>query len=356
MHIFVTVSLVLATIVDEKQHLFPNYCYFCKKNRITVKKKEEYPTNIVTYEAQETLVKVATEKNDFELLGAIKDVDLIAGEFKKHKSCYKSYTRTCSMKIQPSETVYEKGNFEAVCSVIDVEVLNNSKSLSIDTLLSLYRKNIDDVKQYRYYLKKRIESQYGDEIMFLSPGYRKPDVVISKLCVEASSLSQCFEHAENNMVTKVAKLLRKYVLDTVRESSDMTWPPDVDKLNAHDRKPPEILQHFYRILLGFNKPTEKSVRIVDSLCADILYNISNGKFITLKHTSVGLGLHSLTGMKTPITQLHRLGHSISYDMICRIETGQAELAQQQLKTSTILPLQPINQEAQVSEITTKLKI
>ena len=57
-----------------------------------MKKKEEFPTKIVTYEAQETLLKIATEKNDFDLLGTIKDVDLIAGEFKKHKSCYKSYT------------------------------------------------------------------------------------------------------------------------------------------------------------------------------------------------------------------------------------------------------------------------
>ena len=49
-------------------------------------KTEEFPTKIVTFEAQETLLKIATEKNDFDLLGAIKDVDLIAGEFKNHKT------------------------------------------------------------------------------------------------------------------------------------------------------------------------------------------------------------------------------------------------------------------------------
>ena len=53
-------------------------------------------------------------------------------------------------------------------------------------------------------------------------------------------------------------------------------------------------------------------------------------------------------MKAPVTQLHRLGHSTAYDMVCRIETGQAELAQQQLKSSTILLLQPINQDVQES--------
>ena len=39
-------------------------------------------------------------------------------------------------------------------------------------------------------------------------------------------------------------------------------------------------------------------------------------------------------------------------MIWYAETGQAELAQQQLKSSTILPLQPINQDVQVSLIKT----
>ena len=56
---------------------------------------------------------------------------------------------------------------------------------------------------------------------------------------------------------------------------------------------------------------------------------SNGRFLTLKYTTIGRRLHSLTGMKAPVTQLHQLGHFISYDMVCQIETGQAELAQQQ---------------------------
>ena len=70
----------------EKKFLFPRHCYFCKKNRITVNKKEEYPSNIVTTVAQETLVRSATIKNDLPLLGLIKDVDLIAAEFMNTKS------------------------------------------------------------------------------------------------------------------------------------------------------------------------------------------------------------------------------------------------------------------------------
>ena len=172
--------------IIKKQNLFPDYCYFCIKNRIIVNKKE-FPTKIVTYKAQETLLKIATEKNDFGLLGAIKDVNLIASEFKKHKSCYKFYTSSAKNNSEPS---YEKVNFEAVCNVIEDQVIFKSKSFSIYALLNLYRENIDDLKQYRYYLKKRIECKFGEKIMFLSPAYRKPDIVVGKASTETSSLSQ----------------------------------------------------------------------------------------------------------------------------------------------------------------------
>ena len=53
----------------------------------------------------------------------------------------------------------------------------------------------------------------------------------------------------------------------------------------------------------------------------------NGKFISAKHASIGLGLHSITGMKIPITIMERLRHSIMYDQVNQIETAQAELVQ-----------------------------
>lgn len=144
-----------------------------------------------------------------------------------------------------------------------------------------------------------------------------------------------------------AKILRKSTLDTIAGIDKLSWPPNVDELKSNDENCPDLLKLFYKTLLGIIAKTEKSVRIVNSLCSDVLYNISNGKYATLKHACLGLGIHSLTGMKTPIIQLHRPGHSISYDMVRRIETAQAELAQHLLNTSTILPLEPVAEGEQV---------
>ena len=96
--------------------------------------------------------------------------------------------------------------------------------------------------------------------------------------------------------------------------------------NYHKREPPELLRYFYETLLLSRNKSETYTRFVDSFSSDIMFAISNGKYVSLKHTSLGLGLHSMTAMENPVNIFHRLGHSISYDMVCRIETVQAELS------------------------------
>ena len=71
--------------------MFPRCCYFCKNNRITVNKSEQKPTNILTNEAQESLKRAAASKHDYVLYEAIKDVELIANEFKKQKVLQRIY-------------------------------------------------------------------------------------------------------------------------------------------------------------------------------------------------------------------------------------------------------------------------
>ena len=78
-----------------------------------------------------------------------------------------------------------------------------------------------------------------------------------------------------------------------------------------------------------------------------MYAVSKGEFLTLKHASVGLGLHSLTGQKLPLQVLSRLGHSMIYDQICEVETAQAELVQHLISLSLPLPICPIDEESKV---------
>ena len=49
--------------------------------------------------------------------------------------------------------------------------------------------------------------------------------------------------------------------------------------------------------------------------------------VILKYFLIGLGLHNITDLKTPIKILSHLGHSIDYSLVCEVETAEAEAAQ-----------------------------
>ena len=78
--------------------------------------------------------------------------------------------------------------------------------------------------------------------------------------------------------------------------------------------------------------------LAQSLSKDIVYALSNGKFLTLKHTALAIGLHSITGLKIPIIILSRLGHCITNDKVREIETAQAEQAEELYQQGKSLPV------------------
>ena len=59
----------------------------------------------------------------------------------------------------------------------------------------------------------------------------------------------------------------------------------------------------------------------------MIHGVTRGKVVTLKHFLLGVGLHNITGLKLPIRVLSHLGHCIDYDLVCDIETAEAEIAQ-----------------------------
>ena len=77
------------------------------------------------------------------------------------------------------------------------------------------------------------------------------------------------------------------------------------------------------------KPEDHSLsdsmrRLILSNSSDLIASVSRGKVVTLKQFLLGVGLHNITGLKTPIRILSQLGHCIDYNLVCEIETSQAE--------------------------------
>ena len=89
------------------------------------------------------------------------------------------------MREGPSET--EKGedevtgNFDAVLSMIDYDVLQGQQCISMETLMDEFGGD-SGTKQSRFKLKERIHKLFEEKLVFLQPEYHAPQMVISKAC------------------------------------------------------------------------------------------------------------------------------------------------------------------------------
>ena len=329
---------------------FPNHCMICKKVSFKLKGKLETLSNIITKAAENTLKQAAKLRNDQEMLVAVQGTDLIAKDFQKHDYCYREYTRLVWEKEQRSENVEGIGDFESVCALVDDKIIIGHQCLSMETLMVAYGIGAG-VRQRRHALKERLIKRYGHCHVFISTEYHAAQVVISRDCLETQSISKSLQFTKVYAVKRSAAILREAVLNFVESSAPLPWPPSVESLMSEERQCPQLLQQFFKVLLStadtHHTVSETANRLGDSFSQDIVHAISKGNFITLKHAAIGLGLHSMTGQKLPLKVLSRLGHCISYDSICEIETAQAELVQHFESMSLSLPLQPVDSGSKV---------
>ena len=242
------------------------------------------------------------------------------------------------------------GDFHSVSKVIENLVLGQHKCVSMETLVSVYDINEGD-RQQRYRLKQRLSNKYKENLLFISYEKHSPQLVISKKCLEKQSLTNILEMSQSNaLVKKAAVILREEVTKVINEAPTIPWPPTVESLKSAARNPPATLTLFYNHLLSASNSkhitSSTTDRLIDSFSQDVMHAVSHGDFVTLKHATIGLGLHSLR--KLPLVFLSRFPHSINYGRICEIENAQAELAQHFQSMSLNLPLCPIDDDSKVT--------
>jgi len=152
-------------VVANERGIFGDICMLCKKRQIKIGQKYHYPKPIITLAAASNLKQAAEKCNDAALLLQISEVDLVAKEFKNHEKCYRDYTRILYDNTQNVTRINNKGDFAAVCRVIDDEVLRSGKCVSMSLLINVYGIGKDQ-HQYRSYLKERLTKFYGENICF----------------------------------------------------------------------------------------------------------------------------------------------------------------------------------------------
>ena len=78
--------------IGDSSWVYPNVCNLCKKHRVQFQGKKVTPSTISTYDAEKSFKEDAEEK-DKVLFIEIKDLDLIAKEFKFHEHCRRNFLR-----------------------------------------------------------------------------------------------------------------------------------------------------------------------------------------------------------------------------------------------------------------------
>ena len=316
------------------KNVYRKECNFCKTYRIKHQQKICLPITVCTEQAVNTIIQAAEANEVQTLFFGIKDLDLIAKEFKYHECCYKDFTRK-EKHLTPS--LYGKRNFEKVKVCIEEKVLTENQAVSMHILHDLYGLSTDDTR-YRSKLKARIQSEFTDKLHFVFINETTPEVLIGTESIKSRVLFNDKEH----LLNQAAEYLRADIEEHSKNLPEHSWPINIDELDLENRSPPESVTSFLsQLLRNKGHPNREALtRLKESQTSDLIHGVTRGKVITTKHFLLGLGLHNITGQSLPIQILHRLGHCIDYNFVCEIETAQAETAQMLATESGALPLKP----------------
>ena len=243
--------------------------------------------NCLYRKAVNTIKQAAEANEDQTLFFEIKDLDLIAKEFKDHE-CHKDFTRK-EKHLTPS--LHGKGNFEKVKACIEEKVLTENQAVSMRILHDLYGLSTEDTR-YHSKLKARIQSEFTDKLHFVFINETTPEVVISTESIKSHVLFNDKEH----LLNQAAEYLRADIEEHAKNLPELSWPINIDELDSENRNLPESVTSFLtQLLRNKDHPNREALtHLIESYTSDLIHGVTRGKVITTKHFLLGLGLHNIT--------------------------------------------------------------
>ena len=110
-------------------------------------------------------------------------------------------------QMDPPQPVYKKGDFNTAKEYILKHILLEEKAVSMNVLQEIYGVGMEE-KRYQGKLKKGIEDQFSDQLIFITAKINNPEVVIG---------NQVFQDTihypvnKNTTVEKAAFLIRENI-------------------------------------------------------------------------------------------------------------------------------------------------
>lgn len=337
-------------------------CLICGNRSYKKCKEMNNASSIDSRDAIKKAAEAIDDKRILHILSGVND-DLVAAEAKYHKSCFSSYTSKSNIKHrafkeEKDESLFSVA-FKEMASTIQ-SFLDNGRAYDMSSLLTMYQhilksKGIDADSYTKHKLKLRMQSHFGDDIVFHQQfDKKKPELVYSsKISLQDVINSAALElHTSNkqvisdeanarNCIFEAAKIIKHEIKECKGIS---TRPLDVSDLNEDTvrRLVPNDLYWLLRWIIGPTLDIEDTSTIDDkkvlSIAQDIIHCSSNARVKTPKHVSLAMSTHHLTGSKQIIILLNRMGHCISYDEMKSVDASLAtEVLAQSEQYDTVLP-------------------
>lgn len=320
-------------------------CIICKRQNKYVKRKLEGLTKCVTETAKNSITQAAHFKSDSYIISLAETHCLIAQEAHYHESCRRYYVKNTNWREATATPAnqYQKQLEEAhdrtftyICNYVEKQIIENS---NVERMTMIKEKYLEYLKTHHpefynpnyktYKLKDRLQKKLGAKIQFWQPNY-KSELVYSNDIPKGAAVETAFESASSDerRLQEAALVLRRVIFDTYSVSQTCPWPPSSEYLLSKTEEMPVLLTSFMSSLLSSKiqkaDRSERLERIIMSLCQDICYNVTCGRWKTAKHLLLGMTLRHTTGSAKIIKLLNRFGHSISHSCLLELETAMCD--------------------------------
>lgn len=279
--------------------LFPPVCLFCgKATKSLGQHKKEHLGNCETDQAGQSIYDAAISLGDDEMLARIAGVDMIAKEVKYHHTCRRAYlnkatTEHLRINLDANNNLTSHQKAFDILKIHIVETLIDLEGAEL--LTSLHARYLRDLAdEHSTYsaasLCDKIIQAFPDQLKQCKLSNKQGIIIYNNtLSEDAANRRAMFDHT---IIVEAAFYLRGLIKNVLKQHEDLPENLTTDMLSNGQGDPPEELLTFFKVLYtGSLKAAanDKVIRLIESVCADVMFASSRGRFKPGKHLNMGLG-------------------------------------------------------------------
>ena len=242
----------------------------------------------VTESGAQTLLNYGDNSDDKYVkveLTSLSISDVIAKEFKYHRTCYQSLTRAAAASLSATmdennkkqkETTLQEQCFDKVKSMIEREIIQDGGYIDLRKLSEKYggmqqKLGLEKRGIKNRHLKVRTINAFGNRITFFQKSEGLPEKIYN-----TEKINQVGLHDPVEILKKAGRIVQKEILASPNVYS--SWPPTGKELLTKKFEVSFFTETLLlSILTSSNKKIGRISRIVNSLARDLIYNASVGK-------------------------------------------------------------------------------